>query len=354
MRRRTRSAGAGWNRLRTAFVATVVLAVALAATAFAASGPSIPSGIPTYKGIEAKFQHSYKKPKLKKGFKFTVAYLAVCNTQQLLLKEMRTFVAEAKKWGGNVITYDASCNPTTQVNQFDQALARPGVDAIILQPVDYRGLRPQLERAKAKGIPVIGTGIPERAGGKLNPLVVTNMVQPFDQAAWYAAAIMSRANRGGTFAVLGFAIPIPQLIYYTGKMAAYGQQLGMKYVGRVDAAGDSAGAYATAASAILAKYPNVKGIIAFNDNAAYATLAVARTSNKKIVVTGLNAEPNALKLIKSGQMAGSVTQDYTRIAQQLLYATYNVVTKQNLPLPKQAVGYSAPITKANVDRPTNR
>jgi ribose transport system substrate-binding protein len=250
--------------------------------------------------------------------------------------------------GGQVLEFDASCNITKQANQFDLALTRPGVKAIVLEPLNYLSLTPQLKRAKAKGIPVLASGAPAQASQPKNPYIVTNMVQPFDQVGWYPPAMVSTVKPGASFAVIGFGVPIPQIQYYIAQFKKNGKKLGLKYLGEVDATADNASAYSAAMAAILAKWPNVQAVLALNDSAALVASAVARANGKSILVTGNNAEPAALQAIKSGRLLMSVTEGYIPIGEQLAWATYDVLTKQHLPLVKTAVGRSVPVTKENV------
>jgi len=59
----------------------------------------------------------------------------------------------------------------------------------------------------------------------------------------------------------------------------------------------------------LGKYSDLAAVICENDDMAMGALQAAESQNKKIVIIGTDAIPDALKAVKEGRLSGTVLQD---------------------------------------------
>jgi ribose transport system substrate-binding protein len=84
---------------------------------------------------------------------------------------------------------------------------------------------------------------------------------------------------------------------------------GMTFVGSVDQQRnniDNAAGGQAVMRAILAKYPNVRGVLAYNDDSVAGAIGAAKSAGdapgKKILFVSRNGEPQAIPLIKQGEL----------------------------------------------------
>jgi ABC-type sugar transport system substrate-binding protein len=299
----------------------------------------------TYKGPETDVPNAYANPTIKPGTKFVVGWLNPNGVVPGLNLEQQYAQQETKKLGGSFIAYNANASITLQVSQFNDLLAQH-VSAIMVNPNDPGSLTPDLNQAKAMGIPVISVS-GAIAGQAPWAGYQTNLVQGEDQAAYYNAAAVAKADPHATFAVMGYAAPIPVLQYWAQRTKYWGAKLGLKFVDETDTLATTPAAQATAMSAILARDPNVQAVLCFNDEAAESAVSVARQAGKHVLVSGTEGDTTAVQLIKAGEMFSTFAFNWQRLGAQSVVAAYDLITHQHLPLPAITAEIGSLITKAN-------
>ena len=143
---------------------------------------------------------------------------------------------------------------------------------------------------------------------------------------------------------------MPLLQYGVKRDTYWANKFGMKYLGTVSTPTDTPSGAANAMTSILAKYPDATTVFAYNDQAAEAASSVARSSGKlNVKVWGDNGEPVAIQEIQAGRMYGTFNSDFTSIGRLQAIATYDLLTNQNLPLPKQISVGGVAVTKADAN-----
>ncbi len=166
------------------------------------------------------------------------------------------------------------------------------------------------------------------------PGAVTAISQGFDYAVYRTMRALATEHPGASFATMGFALPVDQLVFMANRMKYWGEQFGLKFLGQVDTTSDNPTGFGPAASTILTKYPGVQIIVTFNDESAIAASTVVATSGKKVFV----ATPNAAEYATSQALAARRLDLVYRTPWELqgvqsVIAAYDTVTKQHLPLP---------------------
>jgi ABC-type sugar transport system substrate-binding protein len=299
----------------------------------------------TYTGPETDVPNTYANPTVKPGTKFVVGWLNPNGVVPGLNAEQQYAQQETAKLGGTFIAMNANASITLQVSQFNDLLAEH-VSAIMVNPNDVGSLTPDLKQAAAAHIPVISVsgaiaGQPAWAGYE------TNLVQGEDQAAYYNAAAVAKADPHATFAVMGYAAPIPVLEYWAQRAKYWGEKLGLHFVDETDTTATTPSAQATAMSAILARDPNVQAVFCFNDEAAESAVSVARQAGKHVLVSGTEGDTTARQLIKAGEMFSTFAFNWQALGAQAVIAGYDLVTHQQLPLPVTIAALGTLVTKAN-------
>jgi ribose transport system substrate-binding protein len=307
-----------------------------------ASVPSVP-----YSGPEKSLPHTLAVPTVKAGFHYKVGYMSPYAAIPSLAAAINGARVETQKLGGTFILEDGQLNPNLQATQINQLISQ-GVNAMMVYPVNPAALLPGFAAAKKAGIPIIMEDTPPVAGSPLIKGSYTDILQGRDAGEYAIAQGAAKAQPGATFVNLGLAVPVPLLQYGVKRDTYWATKFGMKYLGEVDTTTDTPGGAATAMNSILAKYPNVQVVFAYNDQAADAAAAVARSNGKlNIKVIGDNGDPVAIKEIQAGRVWGTFNSDFTSIGRLQAIATYDLLTKQHLPLPKQVSVGGLLVTKAN-------
>jgi ribose transport system substrate-binding protein len=322
-----------------------------ASTGSSASGePSAAANIP-YSGPEQNYK-TIGAPTVKAGTTCTIGYQDIIESVPAQKAEQDAAGAEAKKLGCKYIALDDQVTPTTQVNNFNQLVAQK-VNAIIVFPIVASSLTPSLAKAKAAGVFVLGQSAPVAADDPAIPGYSTNMLHMSDTEAYLRVKSIAAAKPGASFAELGLAAPVELLQYYAARTKYWAAKFGLHYLGEIDAAQDNPGGYSQAASAILAKYPAMQVLMTFSDNSAVGAAAVVRSSGKSgILISGADGSQEAFNAIKAGTMYNSPQPDFLASGRMLVDAAYDLITKQNLPLPANLGVPVKLITKDNVDSST--
>jgi len=302
---------------------------------------------PPYTGPEKNLPHNLANPKVKSGFHYTVGFMSPIASIVSLEAVINGARAETQKLGGKFILLDGQLNPNLQASQINQLITQ-GVNAIMLYPVNPAALLPGIKAAAKKGIKIVMEDTPPTAGAPLIPGTSTDVLQGRDAAEYGIAQAAAKADPHGSFVNLGLAVPVPLLQYGVQRDTYWAKKFGMKFLGTINTTTDTPAGAATAMSAILAKYPSGTTVFAYNDQAAEAASATARASGKSSVkVWGDNGEPVVIQDIEAGRVFGTFDSDFTSIGRIQAIATYDLLTKQNLPLPKQISVGGLAVTKAN-------
>jgi len=209
--------------------------------------------------------------------------------------------AAAKELGINIKTLAPlkADNNEEQVKAIEDAIIQK-VDAIVVVPSDSNGIIPAIEKANKAGIPVINVNT-KANGGKCETFVA---VENYDAAFMAAEAMGAKLNGKGTVIVLE-GVPGAQsaIDLDAGTKAALKKYPGIEIVASQTAKFQRAEAMKVMEN-LLQRFPNVSAVLAANDEMALGAVeaidAIGKTG--KILVSGLDANADAVKAIAAGKM----------------------------------------------------
>jgi ribose transport system substrate-binding protein len=326
-----------------ALTALIAVAGSLAATARTTAGP------PGYKGAEANLPIKYKRPAKRAGAKCTIGFQNPVAANETLSYLQKAVVKQGAAYNCKVITLDDELSADKQVSNMQQLLAQK-VNTIIFYPLDPKAVQPVLKQAKRQKVPVLAIdstfGNPKAPA----PNVTTQVWQGRDIQAYLQAKAMAAANPRGKIGLIGIGFPVPALKYLNKREAFWAKKFGLTVLGTQDNPSDDVTGGEKAANGLLQRYPDMTGVIGYNDPSALGTVAAARGAGRKVVVVGLNGSSDGINAVKSGRIVATVRVDPVGWGSQLVLASYSLITKQNLPLPKVIVRPATLITKGNVNR----
>jgi ABC-type sugar transport system substrate-binding protein len=322
-------------------VSTGASSAPASSTATAAAAPQV-----VYNGPEATLPHTYPTPKVKPGLNCRLGYMNIYAAIASLAEEQKAAAAEAKRLGCSFIALNDQLTLTTQVNDFNQLISQH-VSAILTYPIVPSALAPSVKKANAAHIVVVGQNTPVAADQPLPGGYATDILQGFDTTAYDRVKDVATHSPGASFGIIGLAQPVASLQYLDQRTKYWAQKFGLKFVGEVDAQQDNPASASTAASGLLAKYPTVKVIFGYNDNAAVAAATVARASNRSsVLIVGSNGEAEALNGIKAGTIFSTSQQNFDQVGVQMVDAAYDLLT--GVKVPKFVVVPVTEVNKSNV------
>lgn len=269
-------------------------------------------------------------------------YLAQPGTQFYL----DGFEAEAEAQGWEVNVVDTAGDVAAAVGRIEDAVTQ-GVDAIVIN-VDPAQVEAGLAQAEAAGIPVVGMD----AGA--HPLLATNVTSNgYAMAAETAAYVANRLNGEGRIVLFVFD-PFPP-VQARGVVAdaIFANHPGIEVVDRVtpDVADGGIADSRARMEAILAANPEEGSIdavwAAWDQPALGALQAIEAAGREGIVVTGIDANPQAREAIAAGgPFEATVAQDFEGIGRAVAGAVGRAMAGEEILEPVTYVPATL-ITRAN-------
>lgn len=204
---------------------------------------------------------------------------------------------EAKALGYEVLILDAQNKIAKQISDVEDALTK-NIKALLINGVDDGAIRLS-QLAMSKGVPVIAL---QRDLGDRNAtsFVGTNNVVLGEQMIhWYAKQAGSRESKililtgtpgaaSSEDRIKGLTATLPK--YPNLKVLA--SQTG--YYDRAKSVG--------VVENLLQRFPDAEAILCLNDEMAMGALAAAKAQNKKVKITGMDANADAVKAVEAGEL----------------------------------------------------
>ena len=228
------------------------------------------------------------------------------------------------------ITFEGPANEAQvdrQIELLQTALdKRPA--AICLAAVDSQALTPLLERAQAAGIPIIGFD----SGVDSNIPVTTAATDNLAAASLAADKMAALLGGAGEVAVIAHdetsRSGIDRRDGFLNRMKTKYPQItivDVQYGG-----GDHAKS-AALATAIIQAHPNLKGLFGTNEGSSIGIINALKTHTGKLVVVGFDSGQAQTDAIRSGVMAGAITQDPIDIGYRCVEAAVKAIKGETLP-----------------------
>lgn len=244
--------------------------------------------------------------------------------------------AELANAGYGFYPVDAQLDGNKQISDVE-AMITKGVKAMIIYPLDSKGLTPSLQKAADAGIKVITMNYSVEDSTMAPPAPSLGQVQDAftsralatERVAWLKSVL----PKGGNILYMGLAFPVGALEAHANMFKEeLAKVSGFKYLGRVDNKTDDSEGARQAADQALVKYKNIDAIVAYNDPTAlgiYAALAAAGKAGK-IKVIGLQMQPEAVKSLQAGEIDGSWDYDPVTSGKNLAILTISALKGEDV------------------------
>ena len=259
------------------------------------------------------------------GKKFGATYMTLNNPFFIALNDGIKAVTD--KSGDKLITLDPALDQAKQIAEIEDLIAQK-VDAIFLNPVDWKGVRPALEAAKAAGIPVINVDAPVFD----TSLVATVVASDNYKAGVLVAQDVMKRMKSANVVLLEHptaksAIDRTQSFVDTIKgHASY------KIVARQSSMGQLEQAMPVMEN-ILQANPKIDVVMGLNDPTAMGALAALRSASREngVLIYGVDGAPDAKKMIQEGKMTATAAQSPKGIGKLAAESAYKLLGHQAVP-----------------------
>lgn len=228
--------------------------------------------------------------------------------------------------GDHLITLDPALNQEKQNEQITY-LIQQGVDVIILNPVDWKGVQKGLEAAKKAGIPVIVVDTEVYDTSLVDVTIVTDNYQ----AGVLCARDMMNRKKEANIVLLTHDKT------KSGKDRIQGFEDTIKghNAYRILAIEDTQGQIERSlpkVEKIVESYSDINVIMALNDPTAMGALAALDSKNykKNVLVYGVDGSPEGKKLIAEGKMTGTAVQYPRKMGEEAVKAAYALLAGRDV------------------------
>ena len=278
--------------------------------------------------VEADVPIGYDEPE--KG-NFRLAYLNPLGGNEFLNTLGRAMKLETERLGGSYVELDAKGDVDTQVSEFEQVVAQD-VDGIFVFALDPGAVQPALARAKQAKIPVVTIDLNFESTEDIGDFD-SQIWQRRDEAAFLGAQEMARQIGGeADIATIDFAVQVPSIVYSIERGTYWAEQFGLTVVGKASNQSDDIAGGEQAMTELLGNYPDIKGVIGYNDPSAIGAAAAARSQGKEgLVFGGQNGGSDALEAIKAGRLSYTAKLDPPSMGKFAAWGLYNLLQGKTIP-----------------------
>jgi len=291
----------GENKMKKVLSIILMLAVIFTFAACGSNTPNQPGGETPSAAPSASAAPTGNSDE---GIKIGVLMKTISDTYSNKLGEAIKAYAAEKYPDVTLYLLDGQADIAKQISQAEDLIAKQ-VDVIILNPQDADGSAQVLDLAAKANIPVIEVNT-ETTRTDYVSYVGSNDVEAGEIMGRF---VTEKLGGKGKIAILeGEMGQSAQLLRYEGLKNTILKESGIEVLSTL-----SAGWQRDKAMSItedwLSKYSDIDAIICENDDMAMGALQAAESQNKKLIIIGVDAIPDALKAVKEGRLSATVLQD---------------------------------------------
>jgi len=256
--------------------------------------------------------------------------------------------AQAKKYNPAVKFTAESSNydVNNQTNQMDNFVSS-GVNLILLNAADSKGIAPAVLRAKAAGITVVAVDV--AAEGGVDATVTSNNKQAGELDGKYVADRLK--GKGQVVIVNG-----PPVSAVTDRVAGFVEVIkqypDIKIVSQDQNAGGSRDGGLRVMTDLLTAFPKIDAVFAINDPTAIGCdLAAKQALRKDFFIVGVDGAPDVVPSLKDPDslIAASAAQDPYTMSGKAVEIGYDIINGKKPEQPLTLIPVQL-ITKENVDQ----
>lgn len=294
-------------------IAAGVSAVLLLALAFAG-----------WRGIWLPGQDLSAGMERERGRKFGATYMTMNNPFFEIIDDEIRNILESR--GDILITRDPALSVEKQMDQVQEMIDRR-VDAIFINPVDWKAIEPALSKAAQAGIPVIAVDSDVYDSGKVACTIVSDNYQ----AGELCAGHLLDNREGGRILLLTHTAAksgIDRIQGFRDALKGYEDFT-------ILAEGDCQGQLELAmpvTERLLKEYPQADVVMCLNDLGALGAMAALEDSGLggKVAVYGVDGSPDGKSMIAERIMTATAAQFPKKLGREAVNAAYRILAGEEV------------------------
>jgi ribose transport system substrate-binding protein len=309
-------------------------------------GSSEVADVPFTGSLELDVPEGYPEPK---PGQLRLGFLNPLKANEFLNTLGRAMQLETEKLGGEFVELDAKGDVNTQVSQFNQLIAQK-LDGIAVFALDPGSVAPAVKRAKAAGIPLVTIDLNFESTTDIDGFD-SQVWQRRDEAAYLGAREMaSQVGEGADVATIDFAVKVPSIVYSIDRANFWAKKFGLNVLGNASNPTDDIAGGEKAMTELLGKFPDVNGVIGYNDPSAIGAASAARAQgNRDLTFGGQNGGSDALEAIRADRLSYTAKLDPPSMGKAFAWGLYDLNQGKDVPKTVKA-GKPELVTKDNVDQ----
>jgi ABC-type sugar transport system substrate-binding protein len=253
---------------------------------------------------------------------------------------------KAESLGMKFTTVGGEYNPQAQIVAVDSVVQR-GFDALLIWPLDPKGIQPSFDKARKAGIPIVVIESPTAGPYLAN----------FDQQSYAAAyaigtygAQQAKKQFGSCSVGIIQGIPVVDILRKRNiGLEAAARKQGCKILDKQVNQKDNSDGARPIVDGWKTKYGSQMNLIlAYNDPSALGAVS-AVGGDFKPLITGENGDSLGVAAVKNHSMLATVSAPNVEMGEGMAQLTYNSIVKGQK-VPKQVITKFEMITQQNVNR----
>ncbi|WP_392391667.1 sugar ABC transporter substrate-binding protein [Zongyangia hominis] len=260
---------------------------------------------------------------------YTFGYSAMTLNNPFFVYIGDTAKAVVEGKGDKFVSADPQFDQSRQISQIEDMVTQ-GIDVLLLNPVDNKGIRPALDACQKANIPIVNFDADVYDTDMVESILVSNN----KQAGYLVGQKVVKDFPDGTkLAILDSPTAKSTLDRVAGFMQALEEAGKDKYpvVYQQDGKGSTQDSLPLAENCLQAN-PDVGAFFAGNDPSAMGAVAALEAAGKvgEIKVYGIDGSPEGKTAIKKGQMHGTGAQSPKAIAEQSVEVAYKILAGETV------------------------
>ncbi len=255
----------------------------------------------------------------KRNYKFGATYMTLNNPFFVALNNGIKDVVEAN--GDVLIALDPALDAEKQVNQILDLISQD-VDAIFLNPADWKGILPALQAAKEAGIPIINVDAPVYDTELVSSIVSSDN---YNAGVLCAKDMISRLN-SAKIVILEQATAKSAIDRTQGFIDTIKGMEQYEIIAKESTEGQLEQAMPVMEEIIKA-HSVINVVMALNDPTAMGALAALQVAEreKEVLIYGVDGAPEAKQMIKDGKITASAAQSPITIGTVAAGVAYDIL-----------------------------
>lgn len=256
--------------------------------------------------------------------KFGAVYMTLNNPFYTIInEEMRT---QIESHGDVLLSRNPHLDEEEQSKEI-QELVEQGIKVLFINPIDSGNIAGALEKAKAAGVSVVAID----TNVARTDLVDSTVVSDNYMAGVQCAKHLLENKSSGRVAILTHAKATSAQNRIRGFIETLKDKPEFQIVDQADCLGQLELAM-PAMEEMLKRHPDIDVVMALNDPSALGAMAALKNAGRlsDTMIYGVDGTPEAMEMIESGLMTGTVSQEPKKIARLAVNEAYKILEKKDV------------------------